>query len=219
MGQRAVTTRPETPTSEQIVQRVVAANAERANQLIGYTAQRHYTVSYRGFPARLSASMVVEVTYAAPSTKSFRVVSHAGAKLLFDEVLSKLLKSEEEAARNPSETALTPDNYKFTLLGEEIVANRKSYIFHAEPKSESKFLYRGKVWVDGEDYAVTQIEAAPAKNPSFWIKDAKVHHVYSKTAQFWLPANNCSETVMRFGGTALLTIDYGTYKVEATVSR
>jgi len=194
---------------------MVAANMERSHQLAGYTAQRHYTVSYRGFPAPLSASMVVEVTYTAPSTKSFRVISHTGAKLLFDEVLSKLLKSEEEAARNPSETALTPDNYQFTLVGKETIAHRKSYVLHAEPKSESKFLYRGKIWVDAEDCAVTQIEAEPAKNPSFWIKDTKVHHVYAKTAQFWLPANNRSETIMRFGGTAVLTIDYGPYEVEA----
>jgi hypothetical protein len=192
---------------------------ERSNQLAGYTAQRHYTVSYRGFPAPLSASMVVEVNYTAPSTKSFRVISHTGAKLLCDEVLSKLLKSEEEAARNPSETALTPDNYQFTLVGEETTAHRKSYVLHAEPKSESKYLYRGKVWVDAEDWAVTQIEAEPAKNPSFWIKDTKVHHMYAKTAQFWLPANNRSETVMRFGGTAVLTIDYGTYKVEIAAPR
>lgn len=192
---------------------------ERVSQLAGYTAERHYTVSYRGFPAPLSASMVVEVTFAAPSTKSFRVVSHTGTKLLFDEVLSKLLKSEEEAARNPSETALTPDNYQFTLVGEETIANRQFYVLRAEPKSESRFLYRGKVWVDAKDYAVTQIEAEPAKNPSFWIKDTKVHHVYAKTAQFWLPANNRSETVMRFGGTAVLTIDYGTYKVQVTAPR
>jgi hypothetical protein len=198
---------------------MVVANMERVSQLAGYTAERHYTVSYRGFPAPLSASMVVEVTFAAPSTKSFRVVSHTGTKLLFDEVLSKLLKSEEEAARNPSETALTPDNYQFTLVGEETIANRQFYVLRAEPKSESRFLYRGKVWVDAKDYAVTQIEAEPAKNPSFWIKDTKVHHVYAKTAQFWLPANNRSETVMRFGGTAVLTIDYGTYKVQVTAPR
>jgi MucB/RseB N-terminal domain len=218
-GQRAAIAQAQTPTSEQIVDRMVVANMERVSQLAGYTAERHYTVSYRGFPAPLSASMVVEVTFAAPSTKSFRVVSHTGTKLLFDEVLSKLLKSEEEAARNPSETALTPDNYQFTLVGEETIANRQFYVLRAEPKSESRFLYRGKVWVDAKDYAVTQIEAEPAKNPSFWIKDTKVHHVYAKTAQFWLPANNRSETVMRFGGTAVLTIDYGTYKVQVTAPR
>jgi hypothetical protein len=204
---------PGAPPSEEIARRLDTANVERAERLRGYTAERHYTVSYRGFPAPLTASMVVDVTYAAPSTKSFHIVSHSGAKLLFDEVLSKLLKSEEEAARDPAKTALSPNNYTFTLLGQEEIGNRTCYVLHAEPKSESKFLYRGKIWVDEQDYAVAQIEAAPAKDPSFWIKDIKVHHVYAKTGQFWLPANNRSETIMRFGGTAVLTIDYGTYSV------
>src|ERR1700678_1999940 len=74
----------------------------------------------------------------------------------------------------------------------------ESYVLHAEPKAESKFLYRGNVWIDAEE-----IEAEPAKNPSFWIKDTKVHHAYAKTAHFWLPASSRSETVLRFGGTAL----------------
>jgi hypothetical protein len=66
------------------------------------------------------------------------------------------------------------------------------------------------VWIDAEE-----IEAEPAKNPSFWIKGTKVHHAYAKTAHFWLPASSRSETVLRFGGTALLTIDYGTRQVQA----
>ena len=204
---------PGAPAAEPIAWKLNAANLQRAEQLDGYTAERHYTVSYRGFPGPLTASMVVDVTYTAPSTKTFRIVSHSGAKLLFDEVLTKLLKSEQEAAHDPAKTALSPDNYTFTLLGQQMVEGRHCYLLHAESKTESKFLYRGKVWVDAEDYAVTQIEAAPAKDPSFWIKDTKVHHVYAKTAQFWLPASIRSETVMRFGGTAVLTIDYGTYSV------
>jgi len=33
------------------------------------------------------------------------------------------------------------------------------------PKRDDAYLYRGKVYVDSEDFAVTQIEAEPAKNP------------------------------------------------------
>jgi hypothetical protein len=214
-GQNAVVS-PSSITSEQIARRLTAANAERAAQLVGYTAERHYTVSYRGFPAPLTASMTVDVTYTAPSTKTFHVVSHIGAKLLFDEILSKLLKSEEDAAHEPAKTAMSSENYTFILLGEEMISNRRSYVLHVEPRSDSKFLYRGKVWVDAGDYAVAKIEAEPAKNPSFWIKDTKVHHEYARTDQFWLPASNRSETTMRFGGTAVLTIDYGKYEIHST---
>ena len=61
---------------EEIAQQMASANRKRSEQLAGYTARRRYSVSYRGFPSSLSAEMVVDVTYVAPLTKSFRVVSH-----------------------------------------------------------------------------------------------------------------------------------------------
>ena len=68
-------------------------------------------------------------------------------------------------------------------------------------------------WVDAADFAVARIEAAPAKNLSFWISSTAIHHKYTKTGDFWLPAKNESDTEVRLGGRAVLTIDYGVYDV------
>ena len=83
-----------------------------------------------------------------------------------------------------------------------------------DPKQDNKFLYRGKVYIDAEDFAVTQIAVEPAKNPSFWIRKTQIDHVYKKTGQLWLPERNRSESKLRVGGTAVLTIDYGEYRVQ-----
>jgi hypothetical protein len=200
-------------SSGDIVERLVAHNSMRSQQLRGYTDERHYTVSYHGIPASITAAMVVEAAYDAPATKSFRILSSSGSKLLVDRVLKKLLESEKEAAENPTKTAVTPENYTFNLLGREETDGRQSYIFHLEPKRNDKFLYRGKVYVDAEDFAVTRIEAEPAKNPSFWVKKTRIHHLYKKSGQFWLPESNRSESSLRLGGSAVLTIDYGTYRM------
>jgi hypothetical protein len=188
-------------------------NQARADLLRHYTANRSYHVEYHGFPAAMSASMDVQVTYDAPSSKNFRIVSQSGSRLLVDRVLKRLLKSELEAAQDQSRTALTTANYTFSLLDSEVDDGRQLYVFHVEPKGDGKLLYRGKIWVDARDYAVTRIEAEPAQNPSFWIKKTEIHHVYSKTGEFWLPESNRSETKVRIGGTAILTIDYGTYQI------
>jgi hypothetical protein len=90
---------------------------------------------------------------------------------------------------------------------------------HVEPRVDSKFLYRGSVLVDAEDYAVVQIEAEPAQNPSFWISKTHIHHTYAKAGDFWLPEHNRSESTMRFGGSAVLTIDYGQYTVQGSSGR
>jgi hypothetical protein len=204
-------------TSGQIVERMVDRNLERSEELRGYSDKRHYTLTYDGLK-KVTAAMVVEATYDAPSTKRFQIVSSAGPKVLVNRVLKKLLESEREAAQNPGRTALTPANYTFTLLGTREIAGQRRYVFHVDPKREDTFLYRGKVYVDSEDFAVTQIEVEPAKNPSFWIRKTRIDHVYKKIGHFWLPERNRSESRLRIGGTAVLTIDYGEYHVQPTAA-
>jgi hypothetical protein len=189
-------------------------NKERSERLRHYISVRHYHVEYHGFPGTIAASMDVEATYDAPSSKSFRVLSQMGSGLLIDRVLKKLLKSEQEAAQDQSRTALTTENYTFGLVGSEVSDGRRHYILQVEPKGDRKLLYRGRIWVDGNDYAVERIEAAPAQNPSLWIRKTEIHHVYSKIGDFWLPQQNKSETKVSIGGTAVLTIEYGAYRVE-----
>ncbi len=86
-------------TADQITQRMMKSNENRAKSLQHYTEDRHYQVEYSGFPAAIAANMDVEVTYDAPSSKSFRVLSQTGSKLLIDHVLKKLLESERERLR------------------------------------------------------------------------------------------------------------------------
>jgi hypothetical protein len=202
---------PVHPDVSAIVQDMTLHNRLRAAELAGYTDRRRYAVTYRGYNLVLRASMVVEATYTAPDYKSFRILSETGSKLLIDHVLKKLLVAEQEAARDPNEAQVDEANYDFTLLGMQNAGNRPCYVLRAEPKSNSRLLFRGRIWVDAKDFAVSKVEAEPARNPSFWIKDTRIHHVYGQTGSFWFPESDRSVTHVRLGGSAVLTIDYGTY--------
>ena len=199
-------------SSEQIVDRMLSRNEERTIALKHYQSLRHYEVEYRGF-TNLAAKMEVEAVFDASTGKRLRIVSQSGSKFLCEKVLKRAVESENEASRDKTSTAMTPANYKFNLVGSESVAGHPSYILDVEPLKESKFLYRGKIWVDAEDFAVAKIEVKPSKNPSFWIAGAEIHNTSAKVGDFWLPQHLRSETRVRIGGTAILTIDYGTYKV------
>jgi hypothetical protein len=179
-----------------------------------YRAVRQYKVEYEGF-GTLEAGMVVEVDFDAASGKSFRIVSQSGSKILAEKVLKRAMESEREASEDSGATALTQANYRFQLQGSENLDGRPAYILSVEPLKESKFLYRGKVWVDATDFAVAKIEAAPAKNPSFWISRTLIRYTSAKTGDFWLPQRSRSETKVRIGGTAVLTIDYGAYQINS----
>jgi len=179
-----------------------------------YTAVRQYKVEYHGL-GTLEAAMKVEVDFDAASGKSFRIVSQSGSKILGEKVLKRAMDSEKEASQDSEATALTPTNYRFQLVGSESLGGRPAYILSVEPLRESKFLYRGKVWVDAADFAVAKIEAAPAKNPSFWISRTLIRYTSAKTGDFWLPQRSVSDSKIRIGGTAVLTIDYGAYQINS----
>jgi hypothetical protein len=206
-------------TAVQIVDQMQSHNQARTLGLKRYKALRHYQVEYRGFAATIAGKMDVEVNYDAATGKTFRIVSQSGSKFLCDKVLKRAVDSESEASRDKGSTALTPTNYSFHLAGNESLAGRPAYILDLEPLTASKFLYRGKIWVDAADFAVAKIEAEPAKSPSFWISRTLIRHTNAKTGDFWLPEQNRSETKVRIGGTAVLTIDYGTYQIQPEVSK
>ena len=111
-------------------------------------------------------------------------------------------------------TALNEDNYRFTMSSYETTPAGSVYILKVEPKRKDKFLYSGSIWVDAVDFAVTKVEAEPAKNPSFWTKNSQIEQDYKKVKDFWLPARNHSVSSIRLGGKAELTIDYGDYQIH-----
>jgi hypothetical protein len=200
---------------DQVVEHLVRMNLERAQALHAYHGTRIYRVEYRGFPGTRSAEMVVDVKYQSPGTKEFTIQSATGSRIIIDQVFKKLLQAEKDAlaAEAQRRTALNSDNYDFTLVGYESTPFGSMYVLIVEPRTKDKFLYRGRIWVNAEDFAVARLEAEPAKNPSFWTKNSEVEQVYMKVSDFWLPARNHSITAIRLGGRAELTIQYNNYLI------
>lgn len=206
-----------TLTSEQVVNKLVQRNLERAQALAAYQGTRIYRLDYQGFPGSRSAEMTVDVRYRSPATKEFSVRSEKGSRLLIDRVFRALLQSEKEALseENQARVALNNDNYRFAMVGIQTMPTGPCYILAVEPLTKNKLLYRGRIWVDAEDFAVVRIEAAPAKNPSFWTKETKIEQVYAKVGEFWLPLSNRSNSTIRLGGHADFTIQYQEYQITA----
>jgi len=218
LRQYATAESPNAPlNAEQVVSKLVQKNSERARALMSYEGTRIYRLEHHGFPGSREAEMVVDVRYQAPATKEFTVRSETGSKLLIERVFKKLLQSEKEALaeENQKRTALNPDNYVFTMASYEITKDGPVYILLVEPRVKNKFLYRGRIWIDGNDFAVKRIEGEPAKNPSFWTKDTKIEQIYAKVNDFWLPALNRSASNVRLGGHASFSIEYRDYQITA----
>jgi len=201
-------------TSEQVVERMVAMNQQRAEALRSYTATRLYHLEYHGLKDK-SADVVVKMTYHWPDRKQFIIVSENGSELLRNRVLKRLLRAEVEAMQeeNRQRSAIHPDNYEFRLVGYERAPRTEFYVLDVTPKVNDKFLFRGRIWVEAQDFAIARIEGEPAKNPSWWTKRNDIQHSYKKWGDFWLPARNETVTQLRIVGRAWLTIEYKDYEI------
>jgi hypothetical protein len=159
--------------------------------------------------------MQVEAIYTAPDRKDFKVLSQSGSKLLINRVLLKLLSSEQEAQKeqNRQELEINPKNYDFALAGTEHTPGGDFYVLEVSPKGRSKYLYRGKLWVDARDFAAARMQGEPARNPSLWVSHTQIEYRWAKIGGFWLPVHNESVTQVRMGGKAVLTIDYADYQI------
>jgi hypothetical protein len=205
-------------TAEQIVSRLQEKNHEREMSLRKFQGKRIYRVHYDGFFGTHEAEAVVSCSYVSPNHKEFVLLSQTGAKFILNHIMKGLLEGEEEAAseENRQRTVLNAKNYNFTVAEPETERETSQSVLDVLPKHDHRFLYRGKIWVDASDFAVSRIEAEPAKSPSFWVKKSQVRHRYEKIGDFWLPAENKTESVIRMGGRALLSIEYKDYQITET---
>jgi hypothetical protein len=202
-------------SADMIVQKLMAANASRAEALRAYQGRRVYHLDYRGLWGIHWAEIQVDATYTAPDKKDFKIISESGSPLLINRVLLKLLSSEQEAQlqQNRKELEITPANYNFSLEQIQHTSAGDFYILNLTPKGKNKYLYRGKIWVDARDFAVVRMSGEPQKNPSLWVSHTQIEYHWAKQDGFWLPIHNQSVTDVRLGGRAFLTIDYSNYQI------
>lgn len=203
---------PPSPTAEEVVARMTEADRIRTPLLNDYTSIRRYTVLNKRFGTR--AAMTVRMTYHYPGSKRFEVLSESGSSSVRKQVFRKMLESEQEASGDKvrEATQIASRNYSFRLAGTATVEGRRCYVLDAEPKSRNRFLFRGRVWVDSEEYAVIRIEASPAQSPSFWVRKTAFVHRYEKFGPFWLAVSNRSETDVLIFGHTEVQIEYSGYK-------
>jgi len=198
-------------TADEVVAKMLAADAERQATLRGYTASRRYSLENRDH--HRTAEMLVRVICNPDGSKQFEVVSSDGWGVARKHVFPRLLEAETDAARPGARdrSRITPENYIFQMAGLGTVRDRLAYVLEIEPKTPNKYLARGRIWVDVEEFAIVRVEGEPAKNPSFWTKKVHFVHEYDKTGPFWFPVSDRSVTDARILGSTEMTIEYFDY--------
>jgi hypothetical protein len=206
---------PSLPTATEIVTRMGSCDLQRQVAIQGYDGMRRYVLENEHLHKR--AEMLVQVQGDPDGTKHFEVVSEEGWKAAHKHVLRKMLESESETSRPEmrAKTRLNPENYEFEVVGTELVVDRTAYVLEIHPKRKEKYLFRGRIWVDAEDYALVRAEGSPAKNPSFWTKSTHFVQIYQKNGPLWFPLSTQSVTEAHIFGTTDVSIEYFNYAPKA----
>ncbi len=201
------------PTGEMLLAKVVEHNQRREANLEYYSESRHYCVRDKNDKVRAELDAIVE--YHAPGSKQFRVISEDGSLIVRKLVFHGIMESETDASKGKShrDSSITPSNYFLEVVGEEKVDGHRCFVAKATPRRKDKYLFEGKVWVDGRDFAIVKIEGTPAKNPSFWVKKVVIVRRYQKIGDFWLPLRDETVSQVRIVGKGTLTIDHQAYRI------
>ena len=199
------------PTAEEIVERMSARDLQRQGSIEGYVGKRRYVLENGNLNKH--AEMLVQVLGDRDGTKHFEVVSEEGWKAAHKHVLRKMLESEAEnsSPEARAQARLNRENYDFKIVGTDLVGERTAYVLEVSPKREDKFLFRGRIWVDAEDFALARAEGSPAKNPSFWTKSTHFVQVYEKNGPLWFPHSTQSVSEARIFGNTDVNIEYFDY--------
>jgi hypothetical protein len=201
-----------TPTADEVVARMHAQDTLREAASGGYTGNREYVLENQRLHKR--ARLLVQVACDQTGTKHFDVTSEDGWKSANKHVLRPMLATESDSSHPDTRprSRITADNYAFRMIDAEPLDGRTAYVIEAIPKREDKSLFRGRIWVDIEDYALARVEGEPAKAPSFWTRKVQFVQQYYKAGAYWFPRETTSVTDARIFGTTDVSIRYFDYK-------
>lgn len=203
------------PGADEIIGTMMQKDADRRAAFEGYSAVRTYFIENAEHGKR--AEMTVRIVCRRDGTKNFEVLSESGWGGARKHVFPRLLEAEATASKpgNGEDSRIDAENYTFRMIGLEHISGRRAYAIEVIPKVPKKYLIRGTVWVDTEDFAILRMEGSPAKSPSFFIRSVRFTHTYQKNGSFWLPVSDVSVSNAKIFGPTELTIQYRDYQLTS----
>jgi hypothetical protein len=198
------------PSADEVIARMFTHEVQREVAAGGYRGNRQYVLDNPRFDKQ--ARMEVRVTCAPDGTETFQVVSEQGWKSA-NLLLRKILESESETSM-PLERAksrVTSDNYRFQMIESAPLDGRLAYVIDVIPKRQDVVLFRGRIWVDAEDYALARVEGEPARITSVWIHSVHFTQEFRKSGEYWFPSSTTSITEARMLGKTTVDIHHFDY--------
>lgn len=188
--------RPVTPDLQTIVDRMMAVRRQNHDRTRAYTVKRDYQLFDK--QSQPKAQVVADITYLPPDQKQYRIESSSGG--MGEKVLRDILAKETESSKEAQRKEISPENYDFKLLGEEMLNGHRCFVLSMQPKRQEKDMLKGKLWVDAETYNMYRIEGQLVKSPSWWVRDLYILMSFACIDGIWLHTATHAVADVRFKG-------------------
>jgi negative regulator of sigma E activity len=208
-----LTADPVAPSSEEILARMEQETGRRLDLLKRYSGSRRYTLQSTRFGRE--AEVGIEMRYQEPDGEHYTVVKQSGSDKLIG-VINTVLKSEARASTSPenAQHQVSAANYRARLLGTEFLAGRRCYVLGLTPRTKSRYLIVGKVWVDSESFGTVRIDGRFAASISILVGAPQLVEDFVEVNGFWLPGHVRSVSSSFLLGPIELDIAFSNYQVD-----
>jgi hypothetical protein len=195
------------PSSDDIIARMARAQIENASRMFPYVVTRDYKLFEGDNPEQLKSHMIARITVAPPDSKKYTIENATGSELA-ERIVRKTLDGEMAFTKDSSSAGITRENYDFLFVGGDDLSGKPCYVLRLFPKRKSKSLLRGTIWVDAKTYLIDRIDGEPAKTPSWWVSNLRVHFLYGFVGPMWVQtASEATANVRIIGRSSLVWQD------------
>jgi len=172
------------PTVETILARMAEARLDNQARFRPYTVTRDYKL-FGKEREKTRARVIADINFVPPDSKNY-AIQQANGTGFGERIVRRMLADEVEIAKDFSATDFSPDNYDFRFIREDNFNSQPCYVLELIPRRKEKNLIRGNLWVDAGTYLLQRAEGAPAKSPSWWVKNPRIVLFYGDVGGMWL---------------------------------
>ena len=206
-------------TGETILAKLASMEAERNKRLPSYKVLRVYNLQMEKRAKSLTSK--AEFEFNREDGKAFRILDEQGVEGFYRSALHKVMQAEVKVAKSKKElreVEVSPENYTASLLGKETKDGRQCYVLSVAPRRNSKYLLKGKAWVDAEDFGLLRLEGSPTESLSFWIGKPYIVQTFENFGGHFLLRSTESDIDAKIVGHLKLTINSADYAWNSTDS-
>jgi hypothetical protein len=156
-------------------------------------------------------------SYTAPNRLEYTPVRFTGDGFVKNNVLLRYLQSEVEhvTKQQGDQTAISDQNYKFSLKSTEEMNGHRCYVFQVKPVKKRVGLFKGRVFIDADTGAIRRAEGSFVKSPSWWIKKIEFVQDFDEIGGFNLPVKLASISKVRVIGRTVVNVFHNNYQTVA----